>query len=237
MGWLLSGLIFACMAVFILNWVVGVDAHKLGRVIKFISITGFIAIAGALIATGRIGIVLIILSFLLPFIIGRRRYFQQRKNAAGPSQGQQSHIETPFLRMVLDHDSGVMDGEILHGPFQGKYLSELTEVTDLVAVYMFIQDDLDSLRLLESWLDRTYVGDWRADFDQVYEHGSAGEDNTSQIMTRARAFEILELPQSASEAEIKASHRRLMKTAHPDHGGSDQAATLLNRAKDVLLGG
>ena len=40
----------------------------------------------------------------------------------------------------------------------------------------------------------------------------------------------------ASEAEIHNAHRAMIKRYHPDHGGTDAQAALINRAKDVLLG-
>ena len=36
--------------------------------------------------------------------------------------------------------------------------------------------------------------------------------------------------------EIHAAHRRLMRMAHPDTGGSDWLASRINQARDVLLG-
>ncbi len=55
-------------------------------------------------------------------------------------------------------------------------------------------------------------------------------------MTREEAYEVLGLHPGASEAEIRAAHHRLMRTAHPDSGGSDWLATRINQARDVLLG-
>ena len=55
-------------------------------------------------------------------------------------------------------------------------------------------------------------------------------------MTQEEAYEVLGLRPGASEVEIRAAHHRLMRTAHPDSGGSDWLATRVNLARDVLLG-
>jgi hypothetical protein len=55
-------------------------------------------------------------------------------------------------------------------------------------------------------------------------------------MTQEEAYEVLGLRPGASEADIRAAHHRLMRTAHPDSGGSDWLATRVNLARDVLLG-
>lgn len=58
----------------------------------------------------------------------------------------------------------------------------------------------------------------------------------SAAMTREEAYEVLGLKPGASEAEIRAAHRRLMRGAHPDSGGSDWLASRVNQARDTLLG-
>src|SRR5690348_2408527 len=55
-------------------------------------------------------------------------------------------------------------------------------------------------------------------------------------MTPEEAYQVLGLPPGASEADIRAAHHRLMRTAHPDSGGSDWLAARINMARDVLLG-
>jgi len=57
----------------------------------------------------------------------------------------------------------------------------------------------------------------------------------STDMARREALRLLGLGRDASPAEIKAAHRRLMKTQHPDHGGDPVMAARLNAARDLLL--
>jgi hypothetical protein len=54
-------------------------------------------------------------------------------------------------------------------------------------------------------------------------------------MAPEEAYQVLGLHPGASEAEIRAAHHRLMRSAHPDSGGSDWLATRINLARDVLL--
>jgi DnaJ family protein C protein 19 len=55
-------------------------------------------------------------------------------------------------------------------------------------------------------------------------------------MSRDEAYEILGLKPGASSEDIMGAHRRLMRMAHPDTGGSDWLASRINQARDVLLG-
>jgi len=54
-------------------------------------------------------------------------------------------------------------------------------------------------------------------------------------MTPDEAYQVLGLHPGATDEEIRAAHHRLMRTAHPDSGGSDWLATRINQARDVLL--
>jgi hypothetical protein len=56
-------------------------------------------------------------------------------------------------------------------------------------------------------------------------------------MSRAEALEVLGVADGASQEEILAQYRALMRKVHPDApGGSTYLATKLNQAKDALLG-
>ena len=54
-------------------------------------------------------------------------------------------------------------------------------------------------------------------------------------MSAAEALEVLGLRPGATADEIRAAHRRLMRAAHPDGGGSDWLASRINQARDILL--
>ncbi|MDZ4776906.1 MAG: DnaJ domain-containing protein [Alphaproteobacteria bacterium] len=51
----------------------------------------------------------------------------------------------------------------------------------------------------------------------------------------AQARTLLGVSESATRDEIRAAHRRLISTAHPDRGGAQGQAARLNAARDLLL--
>ena len=61
-----------------------------------------------------------------------------------------------------------------------------------------------------------------------------GEDNGS--MSMKEAFEVLGLAEGADLASIHTAHRRLMRGADPDTGGSPYLAARIDEARDVLVG-
>jgi hypothetical protein len=153
--------------------------------------------------------------------------------------GGQSQVETDWLRMTLDRATGDMDGEVLRGRWIGRRLSQLN-FRDLVALWR--RCDAQSAALLEAWLDRTQAADWReqaaalAAQDDAQAGKPGGGPAPGAGMTREQAWEVLGLPPGSSPEAIRAAHRRLMKLAHPDQGGSTWLAAQVNRAKDMLLG-
>lgn len=78
---------------------------------------------------------------------------------------------------------------------------------------------------------------WREGaFDGKIKGAPPPPQRASDGMTRDQAFEVLGVPPNATEQEIRDAHRRLMRAAHPDSGGSDWLAARINQARDVLLG-
>ncbi len=181
---------------------------------------------------GELGPLLALSALVVP-LLARARRRREAAARAQPSSGQSSRVETLYLRMTLDHDSGAMGGEVLHGPYRGRTLDSLAPAEASALLDECRREDPQSAAVLEAWLDRAHP-DWRERFaegDGAYSGGGGG----GGAMTREEAYEILGLSPGASAEQIKEAHRRLMMGVHPDHGGSTYLAAKINQAKDLLL--
>jgi hypothetical protein len=165
-----------------------------------------------------------------------RRYQARQQGGTGASTGQTSTVQSRYLRMVLNHDTGDMDGEVLSGQFQGQWLQSLN-LQQLLLLLAECQQDQDSQALLIAYLDRHHEN-WRDEVtgkEQYDERQQSQSPASAGKMSQQEAYEILGLDANASEKEIIQAHRRLMQKLHPDHGGSTYLAAKINLAKDVLL--
>jgi hypothetical protein len=143
-----------------------------------------------------------------------------------------SAVETDYLSMRLEHDSGIMSGTVRKGPFQGRHLSELTR-EQLIELWRACRvEDSEAAALMEAYLDRLAPG-WR---ERAESASGEPPGPRSTAMTRDEACAVLGIDSDASAAEVNEAHHRLMKAVHPDHGGSTYLAAKLNEARDVLLG-
>ena len=164
-------------------------------------------------------------------LMGQQAMFPNGMPWQRKTPGQASKVSTSLIAMQLDHDTGRMDGDVLMGSLKGRKLSSLTlaEAQSLHAQCAAATDQ--SRALFEAWIERTHP-EWRAQWNSGAGRSAA---TTSQKMTRAEALAILGLKEGATPEDIRAAHRRLMKTAHPDLGGSDYLAAKINEAKEFLL--
>lgn len=154
---------------------------------------------------------------------------------SGPSQGNQSRVSTEVLEMTLDHDTGAMQGKVLQGPLQGRELADLEEGDFIELLRYCRQQDADSARLLETYLDKRFGDSWRQDDPGADAQGEQQSSGGSGAMNHREALEILGLEEGASRDDIVQAHRRLMQRLHPDRGGSDWLAARINEAKKILL--
>lgn len=66
--------------------------------------------------------------------------------------------------------------------------------------------------------------------------GRAANSPPARDIRRENALAVLGLKTGASDDDVRKAHRQLMKDHHPDAGGSEEMASKINAAKDVLLG-
>ena len=208
-------------------------------------ITVLVAVFILLAATHRLYLLGALLAALLPW--ARRllplliRFIPsllsgRRSGKAGGASGQTSRVQSSILDMELEHDSGVMHGTILAGPFEGKALADLDETEFMTLLDYCRQNDSDSARLLETYLDKRFGDRWRQDDPGTGPDDEQAAPNDSGAMTDADACDILGVAPGADRDTIVKAHRRLMQKAHPDRGGSDWLAARINAARSHLLG-
>lgn len=226
MHWVFLGAIALIILLLLVNWASNADAKTMRQVGRYFLafLCGVLALLlatrGLFALAGPLGVLAFALAtnIRIPALGG-----------GGKTPGQKSQVETLYLRVELDHDTGDMDGEVLVGQFQGRKLSELDR-EELEALLEECQGaDAEGARLLDAYLARRFSGHQRRE-----ERADAGA-SSSPDMSVNEAYDVLGLSTGASDSEIKSAHRRLMKKFHPDRGGSDYFAARLNRAKEILL--
>src|SRR5258708_31898408 len=229
MLYLLGGFAILCGLLLLGYLFVNAEPARLARVVKWTGIIAAVLIVIALIWSERFAMFLTPLAVLLP---AWRRVRSMLSGISGPSPARDSTVETRFIRMTLDHDTGTMSGTVLEGRFAGMRLEELRRCELLSLLRECRAEDEEAARLLEAYLDRVR-SNWHD--EMAGEEARGTPPSSSPDVTVEEAYAILGLPPGADAEAIKAAHHRLMKQLHPDHGGTDYLAAKLNRARDVLL--
>ncbi|MFT7530965.1 MAG: hypothetical protein ACI9FD_001974 [Gammaproteobacteria bacterium] len=218
---------------FLASWLGKATPAQRNEALRNIVIYGLAGVLILLVVTGRIPWLFAILGAALPWIqrgMMAMRAFKSLKGFMGPSAQQNSRVNTAWLGMTLDHESGDINGEILSGAFKGSLLNQLG-LDQLLSVLQEVrQQDAQSVPLVEAYLDR-YHGDWRDDDEYTDSHHGTGG---SSAMSREEALAILGLEEGANKKEITDAHRKLMLKMHPDRGGSSYLAARINQARDLL---
>ena len=92
---------------------------------------------------------------IAPWVVTPGSFGNKRK-----TPGQKSGVRTQTLEMVLDHDSGRMEGRCLKGRFTGRALSSLSQTESLQLLEELRSTDSQGAILMEAFLDRRWQG-WR----------------------------------------------------------------------------
>ena len=226
----------AALAAFLLlgNWLSRVPAAQIARSARYGGVAVLVGLAALLILTGRFHLVSQVMALAGHALRHRRAQARPKDfdDVEHQGRGGGPRIATRYLDMALDEGTGAIEGRFTAGPLAGRSLDGLSQA-ELVAARAGIADDAESLRLLDAYLDRTFAG-WREHHDEgsgarrpgPADPGGMGEDE---------AYQILGLEPGADAAAIRAAHRRLMGTIHPDKGGSTYLAAKVNLATEVLL--
>lgn len=210
------------------------------------------ALAGSFFVLGLIAIsrgllVMAIPLFILAYFLLRRTDFlleapwsktPKTSSGEGSSNGfnkpDAPTINSRYLEINLFPEINKITGKVTAGPRANQLLDTLT-LDDLNELLKFYSDNhKESELVLKAYLDANYEN-WRRDVSGYYETSTSSNPAISSVMNKREALMILGLGFNATIEEIKASHRKLMKSYHPDQGGSLFLAAKINTAKDYLL--
>lgn len=233
LGWLLAILALAGIGWWLLGAFASASPRSVVSALKLF-MASFAAMASlGLLALGRLGIVLAFFGALGLTVTRLRAKSRPPDPLDGEAPGSagESSIETGWLSMQLDRASGAMSGRVKTGRFAGRTLDSL-DIGEVLALREELSaSEPASLPLIDTWLDRMAPG-WRAQAG-----GSRGSDatNTTEEMNETMALDILGLGPGVGRAEVEAAYRRVMAQVHPDKGGSDRLASLVNAAREFLL--
>ena len=215
-----------------LSWATRVNPATLARFLRYAGIAAAVIVFLLLTFTGKIGL-LFLVGPPVAFLWWRWRQARLAAEIGAAHSGRTSGIETGYLSVSLDHDTGTVDGRIKAGTFKDRCLADLARADLLELLDELRRSDSEGVAVLEAYLDRLHAG-WRTS------ENASGEANAQTAsrpgtMTREEALEVLGLAAGASVADIREAHHRLMMKVHPDHGGSSYLAARLNEARDRLL--
>jgi len=235
------------MLYFILRHLFRQNPKVFTRQFFFVLIGLFVLLLFTLAITGRLHWLFALLAGLLPWVrrllplLRLAPLVRMARNAGGMSfmgsqskPGQSSNVHCLFFNMMLNHDNGEINGEVIKGGFVGNSLRQLNS-RQLKRLLTECQEDKDSHALLCSYLNYRFGSDWQAQFEETEQSGETGGTTSDQPMTYDEALDILGLKGSVNKEDIIKAHRSMMQKFHPDRDGSNYLAAKINEAKDYLL--
>lgn len=236
MSYLIIGLVLLVAFLWAGNKLSRIPAARIAKGARFGGVAVLVGLAGLLLLTGRFHMVSQVLALAGQAMRARTAFKRapgfEDVDMASAKAGGGPKINTAYLSMQLDEQTGSISGSFLNGPMQGRNLGDLP-VETLVGSLSGMSDDPESIRLMEAYLDRAFPR-WREDHHEAAGARSAGAADASG-MSKDEAYEVLGLEPGVGPDDIRGAHRRLMANIHPDKGGSTYLAAKVNLAKEVLL--
>ena len=136
-------------------------------------------------------------------------------------------LKTAIVEVTINFANSQISGTVLAGPHAGAELDSLSE-NQLAELLEYCKaQDAKSVYLLRMYMAKR--------FQQKTQSNGSSETASSSSMSIEEAAEILGISIAADKEEINQAHRRLIGRVHPDKGGNDYLASLLNRARDLML--
>jgi hypothetical protein len=228
----IGAVVLALVAIVLIARYLG--ARSLGRMLASTNrVVGFVALALAvgLLVTGRWPGAVAAALFAASLVGWDLRAMLLQAVLGGFTGGAAAAARWRTARIELWLRGRSLDGRVLAGAFAGRTLSSLT-AAELRTLWREVGGDADSRNLVEAYLDRRMPG-WREDLKGDAAAREARPARPS-AMTDEEAYQILGLQPGAGRPEIMQAYRRLMKTVHPDAGGSAFLAAKVNEARDKL---
>ncbi len=210
--------------------------------LMYLAIYGAIALAVILVATGRAhwltavvaavaGLLYRSAPLLMRFWPLLSKSILSRRGASQTNSPNSSSVETEYLVVELNHDSGDIQGHVKSGTYAGQALGDLSLEQLQKLLEEYARSDSDSYQLLQAYAQRQYQGQFEDDSHSQQQSQSSNTGN----MTSAEALAILGLEGEPTPEQINRAYKKLMSKLHPDHGGSNYLAAKVNKAKETLL--
>ncbi|MEQ9208807.1 MAG: hypothetical protein RLN96_03035 [Pseudomonadales bacterium] len=188
-----------------------------------LAVFGRIDMLGAVFASVLLG-----LKYIIAFLIRHFPFIARIYGVTnGFGLGKKRNLNTEWLKIVIDFQSKQIDGEVLKGTYLGEKLKDMDEPS-LQALLKECSTDTRSAYFLRMYMQQRFNGKYQS-------QGNSQASNQRGEMSTAEALEILGLKGSPTEKDIRDAHKRLIQRLHPDRGGNDFLASMINRARDHLL--
>lgn len=166
------------------------------------------------------GVVTVLVGVL--FVVGERLFPTRTVNPAGAGAGEWKRRQEirEYLRAI---DEPFAEDHPVAGTPVAFYLPgrDVAITFDAPAFFRLENASTDTV-LAEHEMPGSHLGS-RLPFETPADEDVFDDPDEGQRKPASDPFETLGLPESASEAEVKAAYRDRVKEVHPDHGG-DQAA-------------
>lgn len=194
-------------------------------------VIGLLIIILLLAISGRIHPFGALFALLIPVLkVGQNlliRWLPTLARIYGANYAKPRTLKTSILEVSINFADGQISGSVLDGPHAGEKLHSLNQAQLNEVLAYCKKNDAKSAYLMHMYLAKR--------FQENAQSESSSRRASNSDMSLDEAAEILGISAAADKEEINQAHRRLIGRVHPDKGGNDYLASLLNRARDLMI--